>query len=236
MLRPIGADPGTCVAETLIASASRPSGRGNHAAADHFRGRHHVQQLQAGSSGRDPKGARNRAQRSPRARCGDAADHRRAPGAVADQRPARPGFRGIPPHQPGLPRPVRRRRRRTGGGPRRPPGVLLARTGHGKPATAQQPRHRRQGVRGKEAGLFQPVPRVGQETADRDGRSSRYPGRPGTLRHLLQPADRNFSGHDRAAAAEQGLDDLDLRQRRHQFRARAQPAGDRRQACIALAL
>src|SRR5687768_8361130 len=44
--------PGACVAETFIASASRPAGRGNHAAADHFRGRHRLQQLQAGPAER----------------------------------------------------------------------------------------------------------------------------------------------------------------------------------------
>ena len=47
--------------------------------------------------------------------------------------------------------------------------------GYGKPAITQQPCHGRQGVRGKEAGLFQPVLRVGQETADRDGRSTGHP-------------------------------------------------------------
>src|SRR5207249_11853139 len=48
--------PGACVAETFIASASRPSGRGNHAAADYFRGRHRLQQLQAGPAERDAAG------------------------------------------------------------------------------------------------------------------------------------------------------------------------------------
>ena len=56
------------------------------------------------------------------------------------------------------------------------------------------------------------------------------------LRHLLQPADRDFPGHDRAAASGQGLDDLDLRRRRHQFRPRAESAGYDRQAGIAFAL
>ena len=47
--------------------------------------------------------------------------------------------------------------------------------------------------------------------------------------HLLQPADRDIPGHHREAAAERGLDDVDLRRRRHQFRARAQ-SGRRRSA------
>ena len=72
-------------AKTLPASASRPSGRGNHAAADYFRGRHRLQQLRAGPQGRDAARARNRAQHPPRARRRDAAHDRRTPGAVADQ-------------------------------------------------------------------------------------------------------------------------------------------------------
>ena len=51
--------------------------------------------------------------------------------------------------------------------------------------------------------------------------------------HLVQPADRDLPGHHRKAAAERGLDDLDLRRRGHQFRAGAEPAGDHRQARLA---
>ena len=52
MIAIIGRRSGTCVAKTLTADASRPSGGGNHAAADHFRGRHRRQQLRAGPQGR----------------------------------------------------------------------------------------------------------------------------------------------------------------------------------------
>ena len=51
--------------------------------------------------------------------------------------------------------------------------------------------------------------------------------------HFVQPADRNLPGHRRKAAPEPGLDDLDLRSRRHQFRAGAEPAGHHRQARLA---
>ena len=60
--------------------------------------------------------------------------------------------------------------------------------------------------------------------------------RRGSLRHFLQPADRDFPVADRKAAPEPGLDDLDLRRRRHQLRAHAKSAGDDRQARLALAL
>ena len=126
MLPAVGRRSGACVAKTFTASASRPSGRGNHAAADHFCGRHRLSTITSRTAGRDPTRARNRAQHSPRARLRDAADDRRAAGAVADQRAARRRFRQFPPHRARLPRPIRRRRRRAGGGPRRPPGVLLA--------------------------------------------------------------------------------------------------------------
>ena len=127
-------------------------------------------------------------------------DYRRAAGIVADKHPAPPGFRGIPPHLPGLPRPVWRRRGRAGGGPR--PDVRCSTRSRPirqtcRPATTcpWSTRSSR-----KEAGLFQSVLRVGQETADRDGRSAGHSGRRGALRHLLQSADRNIPGHDRAAA------------------------------------
>ena len=74
---------------------------------------------------------------------------------------------------------------------------------------------------------------VVKKTADRDRRGSGDPRRRGAVRHLVQPADRDFPGHHREAAPEPGLDHFDLRRRRHQFRARAQPAGDDRQAGIA---
>ena len=87
--------PGRCApirdlsAKTFSPRASRPSGGGNYAAADHFRGRHRFQQLRTGSQGRHPAGARNRAQHPSRARRGNAAHDRRAPGPGADQRAAR---------------------------------------------------------------------------------------------------------------------------------------------------
>ena len=85
----------------------------------------------------------------------------------------------------------------------------------------------------KQPAIFQPVHRRGEEAADRHRRGAGHSRRRSDLRHLLQPADRDFPGHHRKAAPEPGLDDLDLRRRRHQFRARAQPAGDHRQARLA---
>ena len=171
--------PGNCApirdlsAKTFSPRASRPSGGGDYAAADHFRGRHRFQQLRTGSQGRHPTGAGNRAQHPSRARRGNAAHDRRAPGPGADQRAARSRFRGIPPHVPRLPRPIWRGWRGAGGRPRRPPIVFLGLPRHRKPATAQQSRDSRQGLRGKEAGLLQPFRWRGQKADDRDGRGPR---------------------------------------------------------------
>ena len=115
----------------------------------------------------------------------------------------------------------------------RPAVVLLGHGGYREPAAAQQPRYRRQGVCDAAADLFEPVHRRGEEAADRHRRGAGHARGRSDLRHLLQPADRDFPGHHRKAAAEPGLDDLDLRRRRHQFRAGPQPAGDHRQARVA---
>ena len=221
----IGADPGTSLPKPSLPVRLALLVAGTTLPLIIFAAGIGVQQLQAGSAERDPARAGNRAQHPPRARCRDAAHDRRAAGAVADQFAARRRFRRFPPDRAGLPRPIRRRRRHSGGRPRRPAGVFLGHDGYDEPAATQQPRHRRQGLRRKEARLLQPVHRRGEEASDRDRRSAGHSRRRGDLRHLLQPADRNFSGHDRAAAAEQGLDDLDLRRRRHQFRTRAESAG-----------
>ena len=75
-----------------------------------------------------------------------------------------------------------------------------------------------------------------QEAADRDRRGAGASRRRGGLRHFLQPADRDFPGHHRKAAPERGLDDLDLRRRGHQLRARSESARDDRQAGVAVAV
>ena len=159
-------------AKTLTASASRPAGRGNHAAADRLRGWSRLLQLRTGPQGRDAARARNRAQHPPRARRRDAADDRRAAGDVADQRAAGPRFRQLPPHRHGLSRAVWQGRRRAGGRPRRPSAVLLGHGGHREPSAAQQSRHRREGVRNQKPAILQPVHRRREEAADRDRRGA----------------------------------------------------------------
>ena len=223
-------------AETLPASAPCSSGRGNHAAADRFRGRAGVQRLRAGPQGRFPARSGDRAQHPPGARRRDAAHDRRAAGAGAHQHAAQRRLREFSPHRFGFSRSIWQGRRRAGGGPRRPPVVLLGRGGQREPSAAQQPGHRRQGVCEQNAAILEPVRRRGETTADRDGRGAGASRRRGPLRHFLQPADRDFPVPDRKAAPEPGLDDLDLRRRRHQLRAHAKSASDDRQARIALAL
>ena len=188
MLATIGRRSGILVAKTFTASTSRPAGCGNHAAADPFCGWHRFAKLPARSPGRDATRPGNRAQHSPGARCRDAADDRRAAGAGADQRVARSRLRGLPPDCARVFGAVRRRRRYPGCGPRRPTGVLLAHARCRKPAVTQQPRHCEEGVRGKEAGLFQPVLRGRQATADRNGRSARHSRRRG--RSTTSPSAR----------------------------------------------
>ena len=55
-----------------------------------------------------------------------------------------------------------------------------------------------------------------KKQTDRHRRSAGVSRRRGDLRHFLQPAARDVPVHPRKAAAEQGLDALDLRRRRHQ--------------------
>ena len=77
------------VPKAFPAGSARPPGRGNHAAADHLRGRHRLSQLPAGPQGRDRARAANRAQHPPDAGRRDAAHDRRAAGAGADGHAAR---------------------------------------------------------------------------------------------------------------------------------------------------
>ena len=60
-------------------------------------------------------------------------------------------FDEFPPHRRGLSRAIWQGRRRAGGRPRGPPAVFLGHGGYRQPAAAQQPRHRREGVRDQDA-------------------------------------------------------------------------------------
>lgn len=198
-------------AETLTASTSCSSGRGNHAAADYFRDRHRFQRLRAGPQGCFTARPRNRAQYSPRARCRGAAHDRRAPGRGAHQCTAQRRLRKFSSYRFGLSRPIWQGWRRAGGRPRRSPVVLLGHAGHRKPPAAQQPRDRGEGLRDQESALLKSVRRRGEETTDRDRRGAGASRRRSPLRHFLQPPDRDFSGPDRKAAPKRRLDDFDLR-------------------------
>ena len=154
-------------AKAVTAGASRAAGRRHHAAADPLCRHHHFQPLPARPRRRLRAGSRYHAEHPSGARRRNAAHDRRPAGAVADQFAAQRRFRGIPPYRQGLSGPIPRRRRGAGGGSRRASIIFVGHTGYGEPAAAQQPRDRGKGVCGKEAALFQPVHRRGEEEADR---------------------------------------------------------------------
>ena len=145
-------------------------------------------------------------------------------------------FESFRPHRARLSRPVWQGRRDPGRRPRRTPAVLLGHGGHREPAGAQQPRHRREGVRDQTAAIFRPVHRGGEETTDPHRRGAGDPRRQGDLRDLLQSADRHVPEHRGEATPGRRLDHLDFRSSGPPFRARAESGRHHRPARLADAL
>ena len=199
-------------AKTLPASASCPSGGGNHAAADPVRGRHRRLQLPAGSQGRHAAGARDREVDPPRARRRDAAHDRRFAGPCVDQFDAQRRLRQLSSHRARLSRSVRQGR---GGAGRRPAGpaiVLVRHTGHRQPAAAKQPRHRREGVCDPAADLLKPVHRRREEATDRHRRGagdargrSRSTSSPSVLRSKFSRTSSKSSGRTRTGPSRSSM-------------------------------